>query len=155
MSEQIEWNGSEPVPDASISVGKARNGEATLRESRLLNRVVKGIFAEHGRGQRIEEAVSPAGVIAQQISAHQVATPEFIAAIADALMRIADHFDPPPPDVVDSNYVRQKLGGKTTQWIADQARNRKIPASCIVPGTGNGKPWKFFRSKIDKWLAER
>ena len=77
-----------------------------------------------------------------------------IAAIASQLTRIADHFNPPPSDIVDSVYVSQKIGCTTT-WVADLARNGSIPASYIVPGTGNGKPWKFYRSKIEKWLEER
>ena len=28
----------------------------------------------------------------------------------------------------------------------------KIPKSCIVPGAGKGKQWRFYRSKIDKWI---
>ena len=104
--------------------------------------------------QRVEEAVSSEGVVAQQASPFQVATPEAIATIAGALKRIADHFDPPPPDVVDSRYVCDKQG-YTTQWIADMARNGGIPAACIVPGSGKGKPWKFYRAKIEKWLEER
>lgn len=75
---------------------------------------------------------------------------EFLA----QLVRIADHFDPPPPDVVDSVYVSQKLGCTTT-WIADLARNGGIPPSCVVPGTGDGKPWKFYRAKIEKWITEQ
>ncbi len=58
------------------------------------------------------------------------------------------------PDVVDTSYVAQKLGC-TTVWIADQARSGAIPGSCIVPGTGHGKPWKFYRLRIDGWLRER
>jgi hypothetical protein len=152
MSEKLEWEGSAPEPDASISAAMADDVYATRRETRLLNSVVNGIIAEHRRVRRIEEAASPAGVVTEQISPHQVATPEAIATIAGALKRIADHFDPPPPDLVDSVYVSKKLGCTTT-WIADQARNGKIPAACLVPGTGNGKPWKFYREKIEKWIT--
>ena len=151
MSEQIEWDGSDLESDASISAGKAGNGEATRREARLFKRVVNGFFAEHRNVRRIEEVASPAGVNPVQI---RLDNPEAIATIADALNRIADHFDPPPSDVVDSVYVRQKLGCTTT-WVAEMARKGDIPAACIVPGTGKGKLWKFYRSKIDKWLEER
>jgi hypothetical protein len=58
------------------------------------------------------------------------------------------------PDVVDSTYVAARLHCTTT-WIADQARNREIPQSCIVVGTGHGKPWKFHRLLIDKWISQR
>jgi hypothetical protein len=58
------------------------------------------------------------------------------------------------PDVVDSTYVAARLHCTTT-WIADQARNGEIPQSCIVVGTGHGKPWKFHRLLIDKWISQR
>lgn len=155
MSQQIEWEGSAPEPDANTSVGKAGDaGEATHRSTRLLNRVAHRIFAEHRKARRIEGVTLPERVVAEQTSPHNVAAPDFIATIAGALKRIADHFDPPPPDVVDSVYVSQKLGCTTT-WIADQARTGKIPAACLVPGTGNGKPWKFYREKIEKWIREQ
>lgn len=31
----------------------------------------------------------------------------------------------------------------------------KIPTSCIVAGTGNGKLWKFYRVRIDAWIKKR
>jgi hypothetical protein len=74
--------------------------------------------------------------------------------VADSLARIADALDPPPPDVVGSPYVAGRLGC-TTVWVAEMARSGAIPASCVVPGTGNGKPWKFHRERIDRWLAAR
>jgi hypothetical protein len=75
-------------------------------------------------------------------------------AMAHSLARIADRLDPPAPDIVDSTYVASRLGCTTT-WIADQARNGEIPRSCIVTGTGRGKPWKFYRSSIDRWIDSR
>jgi hypothetical protein len=74
--------------------------------------------------------------------------------IANDLRRIADHFDPPPSDIVDSPYLAERLGCTTT-WIADQARNGMIPKGCIVPGTGDGRPWKFYRRQTEQWLAKR
>lgn len=74
--------------------------------------------------------------------------------VPDHLRRIADALDPPPPDVVGSPYVAKKLGC-TTVWIAEQVRRGDIPSSCLVPGTGNGKPWKFYRSRIDQWIESR
>ena len=150
MNVSIDGKSNVTEPDA----GMAGDGDATNREARLFKSVVKGFFADRRKVQRVEEAASSEGAVAQQASPFQVATPEAIATIAGALKRIADHFDPPPPDVVDSVYIRQKLGC-TTQWIADMARNGVIPVACIVPGTGKGKPWKFYRSKIEKWLEER
>jgi hypothetical protein len=68
--------------------------------------------------------------------------------------RIANHFDPPPPEIVGTEYVAGKLGCTQT-WIADLVRNGEIPGSAIVPGTGNGKPWKFHRHRIDEWMRRR
>ena len=154
MNGSNDWQGGLPEPLASIDAGMAGDKGANLREARLFNRVANGIFAERRKAQRVEGAASPAGVVAEQIAPLQFATPEAIVTIAGALKRIADHFDPPPPDVVDSVFVSQKLDC-TTQWVAEMARKGEIPVACIVPGTGNGKLWKFYRSKIEKWLEDR
>lgn len=55
---------------------------------------------------------------------------------------------------VDSSFVADHLGC-TTVWIAEQARSGRIPTNCIVPGTGYGKPWRFYRSKIEAWIKTR
>jgi hypothetical protein len=73
---------------------------------------------------------------------------------AEALMRIADHLAPPPPAVVGTPYVAGKLDC-STEWITEMIRTAEIPRHFIVPGTGNGKPWKLDRKKIDKWLKNR
>jgi hypothetical protein len=74
--------------------------------------------------------------------------------LADSLVRIADALAPEPADIVGTPYVAGKLGC-TTVWIAEMVRSGEIPKCCIVPGTGNGKPWKFYRAKIDRWLQSR
>lgn len=68
--------------------------------------------------------------------------------------RVADHLSPEPGDVVGTDYIAQRLAC-TQVWVTDMARNGQIPKNCIVPGTGNGKPWKFYRRGIDGWLATR
>jgi hypothetical protein len=73
------------------------------------------------------------------------------AKAAAALERIANKLDPPPPDVVGTEYVAERLGCTAT-WIAEQARDEKLPSRAILPGTGHGKPWRFYRSEIDAWL---
>jgi Helix-turn-helix domain len=77
-----------------------------------------------------------------------------LSQIANQLGRIADHFDPPPPDIVGTPYVATKLGC-TTDWIAILVREGQIPPLCVIPGTGYGKPWKFRRSRIDQWIERR
>lgn len=34
-------------------------------------------------------------------------------------------------------------------------RSGELPRACVVVGTGNGKPWKFHRTKVETWLAAR
>jgi predicted DNA-binding transcriptional regulator AlpA len=77
-----------------------------------------------------------------------------LSQVAIQLGRIADHFDPPPPDIVGTPYVAAKLGC-TTDWVANMARDGEIPISCVIPGTGDGKPWKFRRSRIEQWIERR
>jgi hypothetical protein len=74
--------------------------------------------------------------------------------IAANLARIANHFDPPPPDIVDTTYIADKLDC-TLEWVAKMALRGQIPGNCIVQGTGRGKPWKFHRSQIDRWIEMR
>jgi len=83
-----------------------------------------------------------------------IAGDAIIVQVANALPRIANHFDPPPPDVVDTTYIADKLGC-TKVWVAKMAAEGMIPKNCIVPGTGIGKPWKFYRSRIDPWILMR
>jgi excisionase family DNA binding protein len=77
-----------------------------------------------------------------------------LTAIADSLARIADHIAPEPDSIVGTPYIAERLGCTTT-WVSEMIRDGRIPTSCIGIGTGNGKPWKFHRDKIDAWLASR
>jgi hypothetical protein len=74
--------------------------------------------------------------------------------IATSLERIANKLDPPPSDKVGTSYVSDKLGCTTT-WVAEMIRKGHIPPSCIVPGSGNGKVWRFYRTRIDAWIESR
>jgi hypothetical protein len=74
--------------------------------------------------------------------------------IAVALERIANHLSPEPSDIVGSDHVAARLRCTPTH-IARLARDGSIPASCIVPGCGNGKPWRFLRHRINNWLETR
>jgi hypothetical protein len=96
---------------------------------------------------QLEDALNSAG-------SQPPASPGVLDALAGHLDRIATALDPRPADIVGSPHVA-KLLGCTTVWVAEMVRKGNIPRSCVVPGTGNGKPWKFYRDKIDAWLQSR
>ena len=77
-----------------------------------------------------------------------------LAAVQADLKRLADHFDPQPPDIIGTSFLAAKLGCTPT-WIAQMVRSGGIPKGCIVPGSGKGRQWKFYRSRIEDWLASR
>jgi hypothetical protein len=89
----------------------------------------------------------------QRVSSLQTASPE-LTSVATSLARIADHLVPSPAVVVGSRYIADRLGC-TTVWVAEMARRGEVPRHCVVPGTGSGKPWKFYRERIDTWIASR
>jgi hypothetical protein len=70
------------------------------------------------------------------------------------LTRIADVLTPPTADVVGTDYIAKHLGC-TGVWVSDLARRQVIPANCVVPGSGHGSRWKFYRAAVDRWLASR
>ncbi len=74
--------------------------------------------------------------------------------VVGQLQRIADHFDPTPSELVGSPYIAERLGC-TPYWVTQMVRRGQIPSSHVVPGTGNGKPWKFYRVLVDAWLKRR
>jgi hypothetical protein len=77
-----------------------------------------------------------------------------LATTAASASRLADHFSPAPSDILGTPAIARRLGC-TTVWVAQLVRKGVIPRNCVVPGSGNGKPWKFFKDKIDAWLASR
>ena len=78
-----------------------------------------------------------------------------LESIATDIKRIATKVAPGPErEIVGARYVADALGC-STQWIGEQVRTGSIPKSCIVPGTGKGKPWKFNKAQIDKWIKTR
>ena len=74
--------------------------------------------------------------------------------IATGIESIAKHLDPTPPEKVGTPYVAERIG-VSVKRIGDLCRRGDIPKSCIVPGTGNGKEWRFYRDKIAKWIEQR
>lgn len=105
-------------------------------------------------------ASANSGIVPQIVSAvhacpdcsHRVANA--LEGIYATLVRLADHLAPDPDKIVGTEYVAAKLGCTPTH-VARLARDGEIPPSCVVPGCGDGKPWKFVRVKIDNWLAAR
>jgi len=79
---------------------------------------------------------------------------EALERLEPSISRIADGYATSYQQKVGTEYVAGQLGC-TTVWVAEQARDGVIPASCIVTGTGHGKPWKFHRCKIDAWIKSR
>jgi hypothetical protein len=79
---------------------------------------------------------------------------DFFPSLAGNIQRIADHLVPAPAAIVGTPYVATALG-QTTTWVAQMVREGKIPAGCLVPGTGSGKPRKFHRERIDDWIKNR
>lgn len=57
-------------------------------------------------------------------------------------------------EIVGTPYVSERLGC-TSIWITEMVRRGIIPPACVVPGTGDGKPWKFYRTRIDEWIRRR
>lgn len=70
--------------------------------------------------------------------------------IADAIERLA----PPLNEYVDTRFVSECLGC-SDEYVARLARTGQIPQNCIVAGSGQGKPWKFHKVKIQEWIQTR
>lgn len=107
-------------------------------------------------GESVHTSVGPA-----ESSGDRTRLVDVLARIADSLerlqqdmVRIADHFDPPPPDIVGTPYIANRLSC-TTVWVTEMVRTGAIPKACVVEGTGNGKRWKFHRKRIDLWIQRR
>lgn len=79
---------------------------------------------------------------------------EILDGIATDIRRVADTLAPSPPQMIGSGYISQKLGCSKA-WITEMVRDGRLPKGCVVPGTGNGKPWKFYRREIDRWIERR
>lgn len=99
----------------------------------------------------IERCRAAAEVI-EKVLRHEEALSQ--ARIARSLERLAEALAPAPLDVVGTPYVAQRLN-VTVVWVAKLAERGTSPKSCVVPGTGRGKPWKFYRQAIDRWIAGR
>lgn len=76
------------------------------------------------------------------------------AAVDEFFRQLASGNHQKPPELVGSPYIAEQLGC-TTYWVTKLVRQNQIPPSFVVPGTGNGKPWKFYRHRVDAWLNRR
>ena len=105
-----------------------------------------------------EKAKGPSAVevplTADSLVSHSDAQNGGITVLVQDVRRIADTLDPPDQTIVDSPYVAHRLGCTAT-WVSNMVRKGDIPARCLVKGTGNGKPWKFYREQIDQWISMR
>jgi len=126
----------EHTPDAAVDAQCDTNGQSSLTNylHALLEAIRLGsltIIVELGPGsQRV------------------------IAEVQADLKRLADHFAPQPADIVGTPYLASKLGCTPT-WIAQMVRSGEIPKSCVVPGSGQGRQWKFYRGRIEDWLTSK
>lgn len=120
----------------------------------LCNQIAAGVtpLGMNGGGQALYSESAIDGWI--ECRSTGIDKTQLLQNVAVDLRRIADRLDPPSPDKVGTPYVADRLGC-TTVWITELIRKGEISSSCIVPGTGNGKPWKFFRDRIDRWLKGR
>jgi hypothetical protein len=84
----------------------------------------------------------------------QPENPVVLERLASAAEEIAHHLDPRPPEIVKSSYVAGRFGC-SIKWVGEMVRRGEIPKSCIAPGSGDGKQWRFYRSKIDKWINSK
>jgi hypothetical protein len=169
--EADAWVGGSIVgPEYRLRAGDSveflvRRGRKAVGELLTPEQLIQRWNITEGQYQQLLKAGLPTIRFEDEAARHpEVAVDEWLrcrfASCPDAagtaidLKRIADHFDPPPPDIVGSAYVASRLGCTTT-WVADMVRRGEIPPHAVVPGTGNGKPWKFFRSRIDSWITSR
>lgn len=110
-----------------------------------------GHLLRHGNADdRIQVPHERAGVEISNASTDELTSER----IATALEKLANHFAPPPPDIVDTGYVATRLDC-TREYVSQMAKRGDIPRNCVVAGTGWGKTWKFYRSRIDRWIESR
>jgi hypothetical protein len=80
--------------------------------------------------------------------------PDPLPRIAENLQRLADAQAPDEGRLVGTEHIAKKLG-ITTQWVVQQIKKDPALRRCVLPGSGNGKPWKLDRHAVDRWLARR
>ncbi len=74
--------------------------------------------------------------------------------IARELRKLRRALRPAEPEIIGTPEVA-KLAGVTTAAVRQWVESGAVPRNCIVPGSGNGTPWRFYRRRILKWLRTR
>jgi hypothetical protein len=98
---------------------------------------------------------APDASLARQGALERIASAlEQLVGLLDPIVRLADRLAPPANAIVGTPDIARALGCTNT-WVAELAREGQIPESCVVPGTGRGKPWRFYRERIDAWIKSR
>lgn len=70
--------------------------------------------------------------------------------MAESLKRLADAHAPTLPETCGTRRVAKILGLNSTQRVVQMIEEEKIPADCIVPGSGNGRRWAFYTQKVER-----
>lgn len=154
------------APDAVASLdGEYAPAERVIADERVLEFVkengTKGLGAlltpdelkAHWRisGEEYEELLI-FGLPFVRFGSGSVRHPE--TSVDEFFKQLGDSHRSKPPELVGTRYVAERLGC-TTVWVTQLIRSGEIPPSCIAPGTGNGRLWKFIRVRIDEWLKRR
>src|SRR5262249_922283 len=127
-------------------------GASTQLLERLVPAIERIATAAERKAQATERKAQATERIAQVLE-QVISSPELKSALT-SINRLADHLAPPPQSIVGTPYVAKQLG-YTKVWVAELVRKGQIPQHCIVPGTGSGKVWRFYREKIDRWIESR
>ncbi len=74
--------------------------------------------------------------------------------ILNEMRAIRQQIAPEPTSIVGTDYVAAQLN-LNKQYVAQMAREGRIPKRCIVAGTGWGTPYGFNRKLVDEWIETR
>ncbi len=74
--------------------------------------------------------------------------------VARELRRLRRDLRPAEPEIIGTPEVA-KMAGVTTAAVRQWVESEAMPGNCIVPGSGNGTPWRFYRRRVVKWLRTR
>ncbi|MHB8974567.1 MAG: helix-turn-helix transcriptional regulator [Pirellulaceae bacterium] len=119
------------------------------KNSSLLDELAGGLGIT--RAELPMDSIIP--LLLERLMPRQGIETEIAADIRTLLQRITEHFT--PQEVVGTDYIANRLGC-SSQYISRMATEGTIPKACIKVSSGERRQrWKFFRSEIDRWIAER